>query len=106
MGLTLYVTEGVFRNEIFLLKDWQLLVCSKSDSFRSESWRKGTSWYTISYPSLPQSSFGYGLASQSTLNSPQSGREDWVKGNRVVLRPPQGNSSGQSLWVLFEAWDE
>nr|GLL32214.1 hypothetical protein Itr_chr07CG18300 [Ipomoea trifida] len=81
MGLTLYVIEGELGNEIFLLKDWQLLFCNKPESFRSESERKGTS-------------------------CPQSGREDWVKGNRVVLRLPQGNSSGQSLWVLFEAWDE
>nr|GLL32215.1 hypothetical protein Itr_chr07CG18310 [Ipomoea trifida] len=81
MELTLYVTEGEFGNEIFLLKELQLLFCNKPDSFGSESERKGTS-------------------------CPQSGREDWVKGNRVVLRNPQGNSSGQSFWVLFEAWDE
>nr|GMD13640.1 hypothetical protein Iba_chr07aCG14940 [Ipomoea batatas] len=36
------------------------------------------------------------IASQSTLKSPQSGREDWVKGKRRTPRFPQGNSSGHS----------
>nr|GMD16752.1 hypothetical protein Iba_chr07cCG12430 [Ipomoea batatas] len=64
--------------------------------FGSKSKIEEPSWNLASYAFPPDSILGYGLASQSTLKSPQSGREDWVKGKRRTPRFPQGNSSGHS----------
>nr|GMD15328.1 hypothetical protein Iba_chr07bCG14990 [Ipomoea batatas] len=84
------------------MENWQLLVSRKLRRFGSKSKIEKPSWNLASYAFPPDSILGYGLASQSTLSSPQSGQEDWIKGKRRTPRLPHENSSGHSSDCGFD----